>query len=317
MIKTVVTQIALAVQAVTDKILSTSESVTNKVCPDAPDPYTTGELHMAVKVAKDNLHVIQANNVLDHSLTHRGINNIGVMLDKQNARADTFFDKLQTDHIEVFDKLQEDHGKVFKKLQSDHSEVFDKLQQDNADVFKKLQEDHSLMLGKFQKDHLQLIMQTYDYQIRNEKDLYSIKVEQQSMTAKLDAIMEKLLSVEEIAAEKKSFEDFEATQPTASPEAEPALLTDPPLPVEAANSTPKLFTDVVEDRPFVERSATPAPTASVLPSFAPSYSPSQAPSSTPSVSPPDPIDSPFLLRELVKAHILQDWKDSVDAAKYG
>ena len=59
---------------------------------------------MAVQAAKDNLHIMQANNILDHSLTHKGINNIGLMLDKQNSRADTFFDKLQTDHIDVFDK---------------------------------------------------------------------------------------------------------------------------------------------------------------------------------------------------------------------
>lgn len=86
------------------QVTSTSEKITAKLCPEAPDPYTTGELHMAVQAAKDNLHIIQANNIIDHTLTHRGINNIGLMLDRQNSRADTFFDKLQADHIEVFDK---------------------------------------------------------------------------------------------------------------------------------------------------------------------------------------------------------------------
>lgn len=57
------------------------------------------------------------------------------------------------------------------------------------------------MLGKFQKDHHQLIMQTWEYQVKNEKKLAA-------MDAKLDAIMKNLLSDKEIDEEKALLEDL-------------------------------------------------------------------------------------------------------------
>ena len=175
------------------------------------DPYSLGRLQQTAEVAKDNLHIMESNNAMDHSLTHAGLNNIGIMLDTQNERADAYFEKLQSDHITVFDKLQGDHTKVFEKLQKDHTEVFTKLQENSAIVFAKLQEDHSTMLGKFQKDHYQLITQVYNYQVQNALDLLSIRT-----------MLNELLSAEQKAS---SDVEYQANLPS---DEEPRMETVPP-----------------------------------------------------------------------------------------
>ena len=297
------------------------------MCPPLPDPFTTGELHEAVKVTKDNLHVLQANIIMDNSLTHKGINNIGVMLDKQNSRADTFFDKLQEDHIDVFDKLQDDHANIFGKLQEDHSQVFDKLQEDHSDVFQKLQEDHSTMLGKLQKDHLQMITQLWEYQVKNEVVQQSMNVKLMEVDTKLDAIMSKLLTVAEIQQENEAFEDLLDSSPSDVLEDAPEMETETEeissrAPRSIANQTEMASNHLATPTPTSSPTTSESPTASPIPTWSPSSSPTGSPSASPSELPSStipivPVPDIETLKSLVGEYFSTDWKESSDAVTYG